>query len=221
MNYSNGAMPKSIAEAIITVQKQVDSIQKKNRNQFAKYDYVSADDLYAFLTHKLAEAGLVILPVERSQVEIIQCNGEDHALFNFGFILCVGEDTFDHADLNRSMFIKVTGPQTFGAAESYLQKSFLRGLFKIPTGDHDLDEVAPEKPAKAKKPAKAPKLPEKAQLEVIGQARAFLEENPAPLGNLEVKIFVEQFGKLAPQLSDENADELRNMLKEARNAKDK
>jgi hypothetical protein len=36
----------------------------------------------------------------------------------------------------------VTGPQTFGAAESYVRKAFMRGLYMVPTGEKDGDEVA-------------------------------------------------------------------------------
>jgi hypothetical protein len=37
--------------------------------------------------------------------------------------------------------LQITGPQSFQAAQSYNEKAFLRSLFKIPTGDMDLDAL--------------------------------------------------------------------------------
>lgn len=210
-------MPASIVKAICEVMKTVDALAKNNRNQFAKYNYVSADDIYAALVRKLADVGLVIIPEENEPVKHIDINGEPHAIFNYRFVLAVGEDTYSSPRLCRSMWIKVTGPQTFGAAESYLQKTFLRGLFKIPTGDHDLDEVAPEAPTrKPAKKAKSPDMPEKASIEVVEAAKAFLDGiTERPISPAQQKEYVENFGALASQMPKEHADELRSMLKEA------
>src|SRR5690606_40790208 len=59
----------------------------------------------------------------------------------FGFILATEDATWTHDSLKRSLFIQITGPQTHQAAQSYAEKAFLRSLFKIPTGDMDLDSL--------------------------------------------------------------------------------
>jgi len=37
--------------------------------------------------------------------------------------------------------MQILGPQSYMAAQSYCEKAFLRSLFKIPTGDLDLDQL--------------------------------------------------------------------------------
>ncbi len=44
--------------------------------------------------------------------------------------------------LMRSCALPISGPQAFGAAQSYIEKQFLRQVFKIPTGEKDADQVA-------------------------------------------------------------------------------
>jgi hypothetical protein len=39
--------------------------------------------------------------------------------------------------------LPISGPQAYGAAQSYVEKQFLRQVFKIPTGDKDADDTAP------------------------------------------------------------------------------
>jgi hypothetical protein len=45
--------------------------------------------------------------------------------------------------LRRHIALPMTGPQTYGSAESYVQKRLLRALFMVPTGDKDADDTAP------------------------------------------------------------------------------
>ncbi len=60
----------------------------------------------------------------------------------FSFLLATQDATWTDKRSKRTLFIQVTGPQTFQAAQSYAEKAYLRALFKIPTGDMDLDSVA-------------------------------------------------------------------------------
>jgi hypothetical protein len=55
--------------------------------------------------------------------------------------------------------MQVLGPQTHMAAQSYAEKTFLRSLFKLPTGDLDLDQLPTdeEKPVKRKSSAQGKK----------------------------------------------------------------
>ena len=48
-------------------------------------------------------------------------------------------DTFDAG--TRSLRIQYTGPQTYQAAQSYLEKQFYKSLFSLATGDRDLDAL--------------------------------------------------------------------------------
>ncbi len=57
-------------------------------------------------------------------------------------MLATSEATWTDKRSRRTLYIQVTGPQTFQAAQSYAEKAYLRSLFKIPTGDMDLDSLA-------------------------------------------------------------------------------
>lgn len=146
----------SIVRAICRVQSGlVGSIKQDGKNQHGGYKYASTDAVYAALTLKLAEAGLSILALEDHAPEIKRFEVSDKksgeikvqqwGKFSFGFILATEEATWHDAKSRRSLFIQITGPQTFMAAESYAMKAFLRSLFKLPTGDIDLDAMPQEK----------------------------------------------------------------------------
>jgi len=207
------AIPKSITEAICKVQISLEALKKENRNAFAKYMYVSADDMYAALTRKLASAGLVIIPTELEPVRLIDVDGKAHAYFHYGFTLACGADTYSDPSLSRSMFIQITGPQTFGSAESYLQKTFLRGLFKIPTGEHDLDEVEPKEPVAKKKPAKF--NAEESKVAAANVAEALASSN-WPLSPADAKSFVDTWRPALDRMTDDDRDASREMFKLAR-----
>jgi hypothetical protein len=97
----------------------------------------------------MGEAGLSILCLEDS-VEIKRFeqekNGEKKivqwGLFQFSFVLAASDgSTWQHPNLKRTVYVQILGAQTFQAAQSYAEKAFLRSLFKLPTGDMDLDSM--------------------------------------------------------------------------------
>lgn len=140
----------SIVKAICRVKASLNgAIKQDGRNQHGGYKYASTDAVYAALTLKLAEAGLSIVALEEREPEIVRVEGKNGpqqwGKFSFGFILATEEATWHDARSRRSLFIQITGPQTFMAAESYAMKAFLRSLFKLPTGDVDLDAMPQEK----------------------------------------------------------------------------
>jgi len=51
--------------------------------------------------------------------------------------------------------MQILGPQSYMAAQSYCEKAFLRSLFKIPTGDLDLDQLPSDEPTEGKKKSSA------------------------------------------------------------------
>lgn len=140
----------SIIKAICRVQSGLHgAIKQDGKNQHGNYKYASTDAVYAALTLKLAEAGLSILALEQHEPEIVRLEGKNGpqqwGKFSFGFILATEEATWYDVKSCRSLYIQITGPQTFMAAESYAMKAFLRSLFKLPTGDLDLDAVPQDK----------------------------------------------------------------------------
>ncbi len=137
-------IPASIVRAICTIQATVDAVKKSQRNQHGGYQFASTDDIYAAVTRKMGEVGLVLLSLEdRAEIKRIEKDGKTaqwmHA--EFSFVLATDGDTWTDARAKRTLYIQVTGPQTFQAAQSYAEKAFLRSLFKLPTGDMDLDSM--------------------------------------------------------------------------------
>ncbi len=136
----------SIVKAICAVMSTLEAVKKSQNNKHGGYAFASTDDIYAAVTKKMGEVGLVCLALEDGKPEIERFPDKDGhpkpwLKVAYCFVLATEEATWIHPDSRRSLFIQITGPQTFQAAQSYCEKSFLRSLFKIPTGDMDLDSL--------------------------------------------------------------------------------
>lgn len=138
------AIPGSIVAAICQIQQTVDSVHKSQRNAHGGYNYSSTDDIYAALTRKMGHVGLTCIALEHEcEIVRVEKDGKTSQWVRlvFGFVLATKDASWTHPNARRSLYIQVTGPQTFQAAQSYAEKAFLRGLFKLPTGDLDLDSM--------------------------------------------------------------------------------
>lgn len=139
-------IPSSIVIAIAAIMRSLEAVQKSNKNQHGGYNYSSTDDIYAAITRKLGEVGLVVIALEESPPEIKQVTSKDGKASQWMrichlFILATEKDTWTDRRCRRTLTLRVDGPQAFQAAQSYNEKAFLRSLFKIPTGDLDLDSL--------------------------------------------------------------------------------
>lgn len=135
-------MPPEVAQAIVAVMKQVRQLGKDDKNQHGGYKYVSVDKFYDLVGHKMAEAGLFVLMDEVS-TKIEQVAGKDSKwLWATYAITLFHESGAEYGPLTRDIALPASGPQAFGSGQSYVEKQFLRALFKIPTGDKDADDVA-------------------------------------------------------------------------------
>ena len=141
-------IPASIVKAICRIQTSLGAVAKSNRNAHGGYNFASADDIYAALTRKMGEVGLAIISLEDQceikRIEIQTDKGPkitQWAHMEFSFVLATEEATWTDKRAKRTLYIQVTGAQTFQAAQSYAEKAYLRSLFKIPTGDMDLDSM--------------------------------------------------------------------------------
>jgi hypothetical protein len=167
-------IPGSIVMAIAAVMANLEAVQKSQENKHGNYKFASTDDIYAAITRKMGEVGLICLPLEEG-IEITPSKNADGKTVNwmrvsYLFALATKEATWTDSRCRRTLIIQITGPQTFQAAQSYAEKTFLRGLFKIATGDVDLDSmpegyeyspikfnaVAPPPPLAESEPASAP-----------------------------------------------------------------
>lgn len=132
----------SIVKAVCRIKASVSAVKKSQRNAHGGYNFASTDDIYAATTHKMGECGLMLVTLEDS-CEVVRVEKEGKtsqwARITFSFVLATEEGTWSDPNARRTLFIQVTGAQTFQAAQSYAEKAYMRSLFKLPTGDMDLD----------------------------------------------------------------------------------
>jgi hypothetical protein len=134
-------MPGAIAQAIIAVKKQVRQIGQDERNEHGKYRYVSVDRFYSIIGPMMAEAGIALL-IDETDSEVKEGKSGSPWLFAHYALAFMHEDGSVSAPMRRSLAMPINGPQTYGAAQSYVEKQFLRQVFKIPTGEKDADDTA-------------------------------------------------------------------------------
>jgi hypothetical protein len=137
-------IPSSIVQAICQIMITVDTVKKSQRNHHGSYNYASTDDIYAATTRKMGEVGLLVMSLEdRCEIKRIEKDGKisQWAHMQFSFVLATSTDTWTDPRARRTLYLQVTGAQTFQAAQSYAEKAYLRSLFKLPTGDMDPDSM--------------------------------------------------------------------------------
>jgi len=137
-------IPTSIVQAVCRIQASLEAVKKTGRNPHGGYQFASTDDIYAALTRKMGEVGLMILPLEVEN-EVVRVEKDSKMVqwlrVSFEFVLATADATWSDHRSKRSLFIMINGPQTHQAAASYAEKAYLRSLFKIPSGDVDLDSM--------------------------------------------------------------------------------
>lgn len=139
-------MPQAIAEAISAVAGQVKKLGFDEKNEHGGYRAVSVDKFYTAIGPTMAEAGLFLLCTE-TKAELHEKNtnkGPVTWLFTSYDLSFAHKSGCVSGALTRSCALPLTGPQAFGAAQSYIEKQFLRQVFKIPTGEKDADLIAPD-----------------------------------------------------------------------------
>jgi hypothetical protein len=148
-------MPAPVAAAIIAVGKQVKRLGADSKNEHGRYNYVSVDKFYEQVGALMAEAGLALL-IDETATEVRASDKTGNPwLFAHYELTFMHESGVLGPSMRRSCALPINGPQTFGAAQSYIEKQFLRQVFKVPTGDRDADETpqsddAPGKPTEAR-----------------------------------------------------------------------
>ena len=141
-------IPGSIVKAIAKIKSTVEALKKSQRNQHGGYMFSSTDDLYAALARKMGDVELICMALEEKceikRVELTTKDGpktSQWANIEYSFVWATPDDTWTDPKAKRSIYIQVTGPQTFQAAQSFIEKAYLRSTFKLPSGDMDLDSM--------------------------------------------------------------------------------
>ena len=130
---------QDILTALAKATSEMKRIAKDSRNIEQKYDFASIDDFLAMAGPICAANGLSTL-IDEDEVEGFERQGKygvtQWLRIRFAF-------TTYHASgqslptTRRTVEVIRTGAQSYGSAQSYALKQYLRGLHMIPTGDKD------------------------------------------------------------------------------------
>lgn len=136
------APPPEIAKAIVEVEGKIKRLAKDDKNEFQKYMFTSVDAFYEAVGPLMAEAKIFSFPHQVSKDVSEQSSTDDRGVTKKSTWLSMDFDIFIYHEtgtawgpFRRSMRVPASGAQAFGSSDSYVQKQFLRTLFKIPTGD--------------------------------------------------------------------------------------
>jgi len=143
-------IPAGIIKRMCAIMATVEAVKKSQRNQHGGYMFSSSDDVYAALARKLGDVGLQLISLEDEseirRVEKVDKQGAPQAqqwlrvFYSFVWATADGETWSDPRN-KRTILVQITGPQTFQAAQSFVEKAYLRSTFKLPSGDMDLDAM--------------------------------------------------------------------------------
>lgn len=137
MTDSAPAFPPKLAAALCKVSGDVKQLGKSERNDFAKYNFVSVDKFYGVIGSLMAEHGVHCIPdCIESEVVANAKTGKPLLRERWAFTL-LHESGECAGPYHRTVTVPAEGAQAHGSSESYAQKQFLRGVFRVPTGDKD------------------------------------------------------------------------------------
>ena len=154
---------------------EVGKLAKDSKNEFAGYRFTSIDDFLVATNRICSENGLVVLQRQLNFETHVQDVGKEKKRYilqvTFGFTV-YHESGEELPEVLRTVWCEYTGSQSFGSAQSYSQKFFLRSLFQIPTGDKDdadynPPDVNPPPAAKKETPGHAKAMINPAQIKMI------------------------------------------------------
>lgn len=166
---------------VIKTASMIPSLEKGNKNEYGKYDYVSIDDYYKEVASLALKNGLGWIVREVSS-EI----REKSILYVYEFDLYSNTGAFIPMVSRLSVVHPVQGAQTSGSALSYAEKLFMRTLFKVRTGELDADSTDPKAFSDASFKGPIPKsITPKPTIGTVGVAKA---SGPVPNQNELMKL---------------------------------
>lgn len=221
-------IPAVISDAISAITGELGTVSKGAYNEFDKYSYTSVDQIYELVASHLAQRRLNIIPIELADVMIVTGpDGKNWGKFVIGFVFTLGDVQYFDPHMRETLFIRINGPQTFSGAKSYAQKSFLRHLFKIATGEPDLDSLPSDGDApkgnnkasvkKADKPSVvlSPEQSGKLRGEILGHIATLKK----PISPEDRTLFAERYGASIASMATDDAAIIRKAYGDAARAK--
>lgn len=134
---SRPKMPPEIAKAIVAVMATIKPLEKDGDNKFQKYKYVSVDQFYELVGRAMASAGIFLMAFE-NKIEVHDRGNASWLSVVFDLFV-YHESGAEFGPIQRTTQVVASGPQSYASAQSFVEKYFLRALFKIPTGDSEPD----------------------------------------------------------------------------------
>lgn len=180
-------MPAQIAKAITATTLEVEGLVRDQDNSFAKYRFVSHDQIKAKAGKIMAKHGLIIVANEVASA----VDGKAlHCEYEFWLY---HESGVEYGPIRRTVQVPANGAQAYGGAASYAQKYFLRDIFQIPTGEgedeniipkHDLLDLVPTISKKSSEKIRDDLLDDLMKCKTKAEANAWAEKNSAKKGQM-------------------------------------
>src|SRR5690349_686769 len=126
-------LPPKVAKAVSDVMAGIEKLEKGESNQHANYKYAGIESFLEMVRPLCAKAGLIIIQDEEAfefrdtQDKFGKTLTWLVMTFSFGLAHSSGE-TWPHRVRRTGMVQASMGSQSFGAAQSYALKSFLRSI---------------------------------------------------------------------------------------------
>jgi hypothetical protein len=166
----------AVYKAIAAVSQEVGKLGKGAFNQHGGYKFVSIDKYYETVGLSAAQHGLSwVLSENTFQIRTdVGKSGMIHATYDVAMLHESGACIPNFSKL--SILHPIQGAQTVGSAMSYVDKVFMRQLFRIATGEEDADSTNPADmdmlaptppPKKVAAPVKAEPAPKVPKVEEI------------------------------------------------------
>lgn len=122
-----------IIKAIAAVKSTVVKLKKNGENKGQSYNFASVDDFFTEVRPIMAENGLINI-IDETSVEFVPSNKSVIISYLITTYHTSGESL---PPVKRTVEVYRNAAQAFGAAQAYILKQYLRGLFLISTGEKD------------------------------------------------------------------------------------
>ena len=140
-------MPPEIAVAVLDVMSKVKALEKDaSTTGGSKFKYTSVDQFFELLGPLMATAGIFTVLHELNAVIDQRTTTFDNGgsktstWMTTEYAIWIYHKTGTaYGPVMRKIQVVASGPQSYGMGPSYVEKYFLRSLFKVPTGDEDAD----------------------------------------------------------------------------------
>jgi hypothetical protein len=196
---------QTIHRALIKAMSEVTKVQKSSRNVEQKYDFASIDDFLAMAGPICAANGLYTVMDESDVAEFERQGkyGVTHWLRVRFCLTTYHESGASLPPVYRTVEVIRTGAQSFGSAQSYALKQYLRVLLLIPTGDKD-DVDSAEKGEGAPSPVQqGNKAPAKMTADQFQQITGLIERTASDEAKLCAYFKVAELHDLTAQQADQ------------------